>query len=114
VATEAYFLIADELEISELLAAVNALPRDDRWRTMARATLREDLFTAQAALTLEVLSAGDGPVDKRFEAWREATGPVVERTGRVISEILAAGHLDLAMASVALRNFRALITGPRA
>ncbi|HEY3605067.1 MAG TPA: NAD-glutamate dehydrogenase domain-containing protein, partial [Sporichthyaceae bacterium] len=75
VVTEAYFLIADELEISELLAAVNALPRDDRWRTMARATLREDLFTAQAALTLEVLSAGDGPVDKRFEAWREATGP---------------------------------------
>jgi glutamate dehydrogenase len=110
---EAYFLIADELEISELLRAVNALPRDDRWRTMARASLREDLFTAHAALTAEVLAAGDGSVSDRFKAWREAAGPVVERTGRVIGEIVSADQLDLAMASVALRNFRALLTGPR-
>jgi glutamate dehydrogenase len=110
---EAYFLIADELEISELLSAVNALPRDDRWRTMARATLREDLFTAHAALTAEVLAAGDGPVAERFQAWQEAAGPVVERTARVIGEIISADHPDLAMASVALRNFRALLTGPR-
>jgi glutamate dehydrogenase len=111
---EAYFLLADELEISELLHAVNALPRDDRWRTMARATLREDLFSAHAALTAEVLAAGDGPVAERFKAWREAAGPVVERSGRVIGEIISADRLDLAMASVALRNFRALLTGPRA
>jgi glutamate dehydrogenase len=110
---EAFFLIADELEISELLHAVNALPRDDRWRTMARASLREDLFAAHAALTAEVLAAGDGPVGDRFKTWREAAGPVVERTNRVIGEIVSADHLDLAMASVALRNFRALLTGPR-
>jgi glutamate dehydrogenase len=110
---EAYFLLADELEISELLRAVNALPRDDRWRTMARASLREDLFAAHAALTAEVLAAGDGPVEDRFKTWREAAGPVVERTNRVIGEIVSADHLDLAMASVALRNFRALLSGPR-
>jgi glutamate dehydrogenase len=110
---EAYFLLADELEISELLRAVNALPRDDRWRTMARASLREDLFAAHAALTAEVLAAGDGPVEDRFKTWREAAGPVVERTNRVIGEIVSADHLDLAMASVALRNFRALLAGPR-
>ena len=39
------------------------LPRADRWQSMARASIREDLYAAHAALTADVLSVGQRHVD---------------------------------------------------
>ncbi len=112
---EVYFLLADELAISELLAAINALPRDDRWKATARASVREDLFAAHAALTADVLAAGDpsSTPRQRFAAWRAEVGETVDRASKVFNEITAAETLDLAMASVAMRAFRSLLASPR-
>ena len=50
-----------------LVARILALPRDDRWQTMARAALRDDLHAVHAQLTAQVLrrhrsdDAGAGP-----------------------------------------------------
>jgi glutamate dehydrogenase len=112
---EVYFLIADELAISELLAAINALPRDDRWKATARASVREDLFAAHASLTADVLGAGDPAATPRqhFAAWRTEVGETVDRAAKVFAEITAAESLDLAMASVAMRSFRSLLSSPR-
>ncbi|MGQ0623929.1 MAG: NAD-glutamate dehydrogenase [Sporichthyaceae bacterium] len=111
----AYHALADALSISSLLAAVNGLPRDDRWRAMARATLREDLFSAHASLTAEVLSAGQPGMspDEHLAAWRAEAGPSVERARAMFTEIIATDSLDLAMASVAMRAFRGLLSTPR-
>ncbi len=112
---DTYFLLSDSLAINELLAAVNALPRDDRWKAMARATLREDLFTAHASLTAEVLASGpaDGTPQEHLDAWRAAAGDTVGRAARVFREITGSDTLDLAMASVAMRTFRGLLSTPR-
>ncbi len=111
---EVYFLLADRLGIADLLGRINALPRDDRWRSMARASLREDLFTAHAALTAEVLAAGSGNAEARLAAWRAAAAGSVERAQRMFAELLSGGTEDLATVSVAMRAFRGLLSAPRA
>ncbi|MBA3744200.1 NAD-glutamate dehydrogenase [Sporichthya sp.] len=112
---EVYFLVADNLAISELLAAVNALPRDDRWKATARASVREELFAAHASLTADVLAAGDRSATpgQHFAAWRAEAGETVDRASKVFNEITGAESLDLAMASVAMRSFRSLLSSPR-
>jgi glutamate dehydrogenase len=112
---EVYFLIADQLAISELLAAINALPRDDRWKATARASVREELFAAHAALTADVLGSGERSATpgQHFAAWRAELGETVDRAAKVFGEITAAETLDLAMASVAMRAFRSLLASPR-
>jgi glutamate dehydrogenase len=109
---EVYFLLADTLAISELLAAVNALPRDDRWKATARASVREELFAAHASLTADVLASGDPSATpgQHFAAWRAGAGETVDRAAKIFAEITAAETLDLAMASVAMRSFRSLLS----
>jgi glutamate dehydrogenase len=109
-----YFLLADRLGIAELLGKVNALPRDDRWKSMARASLREDLFAAHAALTADVLATGAGDAETRLAAWRTAAAGSVERAERMFGELLSGGTEDLATVSVAMRAFRGLLSAPRA
>jgi glutamate dehydrogenase len=113
--TEIYFMLADRLSIAGLLARINALPRDDRWRAMARASLREDLFGAHAALTADVLAAGEASAtpEQRFEAWHAGATGSVEQAGRMFAEIAAADSYDLAMLSVAMRTYRSMLSTPR-
>ena len=47
---EVYFDLADRLQITRLRDRITALPREDRWSTMARAALRDDLYAAHASL----------------------------------------------------------------
>jgi glutamate dehydrogenase len=112
---EVYFLVADKLAISELLAAINALPRDDRWKATAGASVREVLFAAHASPPAAVLASGEqsSTPGQHFAAWRAEAGEVVDRAAKVFNEITAAESLDLAMASVAMRAFRSLLSSPR-
>ena len=74
---EVYFDLADRLQIARLRDRITALPRDDRWNTMARAALRDDLYAAHAAITQDVLEVtGPGQPGR-------AAGPVggAERDG---------------------------------
>ena len=49
------------LQLDWLRERILRLPRDDRWQTLARAALRDDLYAVRASLTAEVLQAdGDG------------------------------------------------------
>ena len=66
-----YFTLGDRLKLHWLRRHIEALPRDNRWRTLARSALRDDIFNQQAALTAEVLrnTPQDEPADERIEAW---------------------------------------------
>ena len=57
----AHFLLGSRLQLHWLRDQILALPRDDRWRALARAALREDLYSIHRELTAEVLT--DGPQD---------------------------------------------------
>ena len=65
-----YFLLADRLRLDWLRDQIVGLPRDDRWHTMARATLRADLYDQHRALTADIMrrgrpEAGAGDADRR-------------------------------------------------
>src|SRR5918995_1132844 len=105
-------------ELSEripgILRHIEAPPRDNRWRPLARSALRDDIYNQQAALPAEVLSETpkDNPADERIEEWVEANKGPVDRTLQVLADINASGTFDLSTLSVALREIRNLITTP--
>ena len=108
---ECYFDLVDRLGIGALRDRITALPRTDRWETMARAAVREDLYAAQAELTFDVLAAAPGEVDAeaRFAAWVQKNQAAVERARAILGEISSADSFDLAILSVALRTIRTLL-----
>ncbi|WP_435131773.1 NAD-glutamate dehydrogenase [Actinacidiphila sp. bgisy144] len=108
---EIYFDLADRLGITQLLNRIIQLPRDDRWQSMARAAIREDLFAAHAALTADVLSAGEAGAtpEERYKAWEERNSGLVNRARTTLEEIQGSEEFDLASLSVAMRTFRTLL-----
>ena len=65
-----HFRLGSQLQLHWLRDRILALPRDDRWRALARAALRDDLYSLHRALTAEVLRRGRGPRRRRrVEAW---------------------------------------------
>jgi len=108
---EGYFDLVDRLGIGALRDRITALPRTDRWQTMARAALREELYAAQAALTFDVLAAAPGEADPdvRFSVWVNKNQAAIERARAVLTEISSADSFDLAILSVALRTIRTLL-----
>ncbi|WP_407552635.1 NAD-glutamate dehydrogenase [Streptomyces sp. Pv4-95] len=108
---EVYYDLGDRLRINQLLDRILELPRDDRWQSMARASIREDLFAAHAALTADVLSVGNGTStpEQRFKAWEEANAAILGRARATLEEIQGSDGFDLANLSVAMRTMRTLL-----
>ncbi len=108
---EVYYDLGDRLRINQLLDRILELPRDDRWQSMARASIREDLFAAHAALTADVLSVGNGTStpEQRFKAWEEANAAILGRARATLEEIHGSDGFDLANLSVAMRTMRTLL-----
>jgi glutamate dehydrogenase len=73
--------------------------------------VREELYSAQAALTFEVLAAAPGETDPdaRFATWVEKNRAAVDRAQLVLEEIATADTFDLAILSVALRVLRTML-----
>ncbi|WP_405555294.1 NAD-glutamate dehydrogenase [Streptomyces sp. NBC_01171] len=108
---EVYYDLADRLHITQLMDRIIELPRADRWQSMARASIREDLYAAHAALTADVLAAGNGTStpEQRFKAWEEKNAPILSRARATLEEIRSSDSFDLANLSVAMRTMRTLL-----
>src|SRR5262249_918898 len=52
---EVYYALDEYLKLDWLRARILDLPREDRWQTLARAALREDLHAVHSALTAKVV-----------------------------------------------------------
>jgi glutamate dehydrogenase len=108
---EVYFDLADRLQISRLRDRVTALPRDDRWNTMARGALRDDLYTAHAALAKDVLTVTEGgSPEHRLAAWVQRNDAVVARAAQTLGEIWESDAFTVATLSVAVRAIRTLVS----
>ncbi|MEU0810050.1 NAD-glutamate dehydrogenase [Streptomyces sp. NPDC005970] len=112
---EVYYDLADRLRISQLMDRIIELPRADRWQSMARASIREELYAAHAALTSDVLSVGDGGAtpEQRFKAWEEKNASILQRARTTLDEIQGSETFDLANLSVAMRTMRTLLRSQR-
>ena len=108
---EVYFDLAERLQIARLRDRITALPRDDRWNTMARAALRDDLHAAHAAITRDVLEVtGPGSPEERLGVWVERNDTAVRRAAQTLTEIWESDRFTVAMLSVAVRAIRTLVT----
>jgi glutamate dehydrogenase len=110
-AARLHFALGERLGMDLLVERILALPRDDRWRTMARATLRDDLYAVHAQLTSTVLlgTPTDATPEERIDAWAEKEGTVLKRSMDTLAEIWGDDTADLARLSVALRVVRSLL-----
>ncbi|TXJ79960.1 NAD-glutamate dehydrogenase [Streptomyces lavendulae] len=108
---EVYYDLADRLGITQLMDRIIELPRNDRWQSMARASIREDLYAAHAALTADVLAAGNGTSspEQRFGDWEQKNAPILGRARTTLEEIRGSDSFDLANLSVAMRTMRTLL-----
>ncbi|GAB2772373.1 NAD-glutamate dehydrogenase [Streptomyces chlorus] len=108
---EVYYDLADRLRITRLMDRISELPRADRWQSMARAAIREDLYAAHAALTADVLAAGNGTSTpkQRFKVWEAKNEAIIGRARTTLDEIQSSDTFDLANLSVAMRTMRTLL-----
>ncbi|MEV5955849.1 NAD-glutamate dehydrogenase [Streptomyces sp. NPDC051987] len=108
---EVYYDLADRLGVTQLMDRIIELPRADRWQSMARASIREDLYAAHAMLTADVLAAGDGTAtpEQRYQAWEEKNSAILGRARTTLEEIRSSDSFDLANLSVAMRTMRTLL-----
>lgn len=116
-----YFALADRLQLGRLRDLIVALPRDDRWSSMARSALRDDLYAAHAALTRDVLATGTrsgegrGPDDvARLAAWEERNAAMIGRAVQTLGEIWQSDQFSFTTMSVASRVIRTLVTSTTA
>ena len=106
-----YYALGEKLDLHWLRNQINALPRDNRWQTLARAALRDDLYSQQRAITAQVLRLGGehlGP-EERIDAWLGHVEAAARRVSQVVSDIKGGATADLASLSVALRESHRLI-----
>jgi len=108
---EVHFTLGEALGLPLLVDRIVTLPRDDRWQTMARAALRDDLYAVHGQLTAEVL--GTTPADlgaaERVAAWESHEPDLVARSKATLEAICSDDHVDLARMSVGLRVARGLL-----
>lgn len=109
-AGKAYFRLGERLGLNWLRERIDGLPRHDRWQSLARAAMRDDLSTQQRLLTCSVLAKRYVPSrsNRSIEAWIAANADLLERFQRVLDELRAGKQPDFAMLSVAMRELRTL------
>ncbi|MGN7860625.1 NAD-glutamate dehydrogenase [Microbacterium sp. 22303] len=105
-----YFLLSGEIRFDDLLTSVSGLPQDDSWQSMARASLRDDLYAVLVDLTASVQThAGDVELDERYARWLEGGGSTAQRAASALAAASAVPNPGIAVLSVALRRLRSLV-----
>jgi len=103
--------LIERLGLVTLRELVLSLPRDRRWPSMARASLRDDLAAETASLTEDVLSSrtsdGDDP-QRLVGGWVKAWDASQARSAAQLADIAAGDRHELAELLVAVRTLRGL------
>ena len=105
---DTYFALMDRLGTDGLLTAVSGLPRKDRWHSLARLAIRDDIYASLRSLCFDVLAVGepDESGEEKIAEWEHLSASRVERARRTLTEIQESGEKDLATLSVAARQIR--------
>jgi glutamate dehydrogenase len=103
-----YFGLGGRLEFPWLRSRVAGLAADSHWQALAKAALRDDLASMQRHLTADALrsAAGKGDAAQAIGDWESGNHALLERFRQVLADLRSQGTLDLAMASVAMRELR--------
>jgi glutamate dehydrogenase len=110
IAAAIYFHLGTALSLHWIRDRINELPRNDRWQTLARAALREDLNLQERQLTLSVLQRAGSASDPRecVDQWLDRYRTQATRCRSFIEALTHEAHVDVSMLSAALRELRGL------
>ncbi|OZC45978.1 NAD-glutamate dehydrogenase [Rhodococcus sp. 06-621-2] len=108
---ELYFALDAHIGIDWLLTSVSGLARGDRWHSLARLALRDDLYSSLRAITKEVLLGGEPheSASEKIAEWESTNSSRLARARAALREISDSGTLDLATLSVAARQVRSMV-----
>ena len=107
-----HFRLGARLDLNWLRDRIFDLPRANRWQALARAALRDDLYSLHRALTREVLETGDGAdSDGAIDRWEQCNKPALERALSILADIKASRNYDTTTLPVDIREVRNLIRG---
>ncbi|GAA5161103.1 NAD-glutamate dehydrogenase [Ornithinimicrobium tianjinense] len=108
---EVYFAVSEGFQLDVLLTHVSGLPRDDRWSSLARGALRDDIYGVMRGLTRTVAertTPGSDSVE-RVRDWMVENRAALDRTSQVLRTVGEMEQAGLAPISVALRTLRGLV-----
>lgn len=108
-----YFLLYDRFGIASLLERISGLSQSTRWESLARISLREDVYSMVVSMVAQALRMeGDTP-EKHVQAWESAYEAQLSRLRSVMESAVGRGTNDstddLAALSVILRAMRAAV-----
>lgn len=106
-----YYTVFNRFHIDSLLERITKLPREDRWQALARAALRDDLYSTVSDMTTAVLEAtpSDLPAEDRLKTWEGLNAEQLGRAKSMFDEVNALEADDMASLSVALRLLRSIV-----
>jgi glutamate dehydrogenase len=105
-----YFALGARLDLHWLRDQIAKLPSETHWQALAQGALRDDLYSEQRELTIEVLRPGleDRDAEALIDAWMRENAASVARATSMLNDLKEAEAVDIAMLSVALREIRNL------
>jgi glutamate dehydrogenase len=104
-----YFALGDALGLDRLRAQIVQLHADGYWQARAKAALGDDLADLQREFAAQAVRLhGGGDPKAAVAAWEQANAHALSRARRLIDELAQVRSMDLATASVALRELRNL------
>jgi glutamate dehydrogenase len=106
-----YYTVFDRFHADSLLERITKLPRNDRWQALARAALRDDLYSTVSDMTIAVLGTTPpgAPAEERLTLWESQNADQLDRAKSMFDEVNALEADDMASLSVALRLLRSIV-----
>jgi len=102
-----YFRVSTALSLDWLRKQIEHLAVEGHWQSVARTTLRDNIYNLQRTLTLQVLQGKRaGTPQQSFEAWLRAQREAIESLRQAINEMRTLPQTDFATLSVALQAVR--------
>ena len=106
-----YYTVFNRFHADSLLERISSLPRQDRWQALARAALRDDLYSTVSDMTTAVLESTrpEDSAEQRLRAWEGQNAEQLGRAKTMFDEVNSLEADDMASLSGALRLLRSIV-----
>ncbi|MEN0140343.1 MAG: NAD-glutamate dehydrogenase [Rhodococcus sp. (in: high G+C Gram-positive bacteria)] len=108
---EVYYRLGECLGLVHLLVGVSQLGRGTRWNSLARLSLRDELYDTIRALCLDVIAGSEvaDTAEQKIGEWEDRNAARLARARHTLDAVTESGEHDLAALSVATRQLRSMV-----
>ncbi|BCW73481.1 NAD-glutamate dehydrogenase [Arthrobacter sp. NicSoilB8] len=112
---DVYYAVFQRMGVVSMLLRIAELPRRSRWEALARAALRDDVYSSVADMTISVMQSTQGGDAsgangvERIVAWERGHREQLARIKNTFAEVTTPGQVDIVSISVALKLLRTLV-----